>query len=147
MTIFNDHQLNVAKEQLNLLEKGCHPFQVGTSGPLELTEKQEKEVQQLVESLTSAINEYESLQNGTVEPLDYADLTIQNLGVFLVECRIYKHVTQSKMAKTLGMGLIPFQNMESRFYENANLTLVKKAVSALNVDIELIPKLQPDEDE
>ena len=147
MTVFNDHQLNTAKEQLNLLKSGCHPLQMGASGPLTLTETQKKDVEVLTESLTNAIEEYESLKNGTSEPVDFTDLTLELLGLYLVQCRIYKHITQSKMAKKLGMGLLPLQNLESRFYDNANLGLIKKAVSVLNVDIELVPRLRPDEDE
>jgi DNA-binding XRE family transcriptional regulator len=127
MDIFNDYQLSSAKEK-----------QMGISGPL---------TSQELDTLTESICKYESLKSGRWEPIARRDLTLKNLGEFLVECRIYKRITQGKMAKYLGMGRTSFQGLEARFYANANLNVIVKVVSFLNVEIELVLNLQPDEDE
>ncbi|WP_102344742.1 helix-turn-helix domain-containing protein [Bacillus sp. Marseille-P3661] len=84
-----------------------------------------------IKKLEDDINEYERYLNGTFEYDDFGD----DLGRFLIACRIWSRVSQKELADKLGVSPQQISRDERNEYRGATFEKLKSVAKILNVQV------------
>lgn len=144
--ITNERQYRITKAQESRFRKAVDAFDIDEVtkriGSNVLAKAELDALKSELDVLSDQIREYEALKSGAVTELT-AD-TFDELPGILIRARIAKGLTQSQLAKKLGVKEQQIQRYESEEYASASSRRVNEVANALNINIQTKAQLEPE---
>ena len=132
--IYNDKQLEITKKNLRKFQDSLTKIQSGYNDDPLFRNVMSDATKSQIEELKSEIEAYECLISGNY---NFQEIyTIDELRNDLTKRRISCKVSEEKMAKFLGLGLIEFQRLEDSQYKGASQEILGRAAKYLELEVE-----------
>ncbi|MEI8390839.1 MAG: helix-turn-helix transcriptional regulator [bacterium] len=106
--------------------------------PEEVKLAQANSFKSLIFQLEQQLEEYENLKKGNFKLPD--EVTFSDLLGYLIKIRISKGISQSELARKLGVSKQQISRYEEHEYQGANIARIHKILEVLNVKVSI--KLQ-----
>lgn len=133
--ITNERQYRITKAQLEKFRQALSEIRSETSlgrADSNLLRKAETEsLQSEIDVLSSQVQDYEALRSGAV-PIEMG-VDLEQLPSILIRARIARGLTQSQLARRVGLKEQQVQRYESTEYSGASLTRLKEIAAALQL--------------
>ncbi len=131
--ILSDKQLTISSRELASLRETLEQLETAPSSEGRAGERRLNDVKSRIVKLKKDIRAYRSLRRGAVTGAKCASLG--DLANLLIEARIMSHMTQSQLARTVGVQPQQIQRYEATGYAGAGLRKVIEISGALGVEV------------
>jgi len=131
--ILSDKQLTISSRELSRLQETLEQLEIGPSSVGRAGEQELDDLTNRITKLKKDIRAYRSLRRGAVTAAKCASLS--ELATLLIEARIMSHMTQSQLARAVGVQPQQIQRYEATGYAGVGLRKVIEISAALGVKV------------
>jgi len=131
--ITSEKQYKAAEKQLAMLvESLSSPKKAGVPDIIEQAGKMQ--IQELMDEIQMAINEYEDLKNSS--PADVEIHSLDDLIVTPIRYRIAAHMSVDEFSRKVGVSARQIARYELDSYQNINSSTLQKILKGLNIRLD-----------
>lgn len=129
--IYSDKQRRISAREVERLRVSLEAAKASDDGPAWLRAAEVDALQSEIDRIDADIAEYDMLKAGELKPAK--SFALEDLPTILVQARIASGMTQTDLAKALGMKPQQVQRYEASAYSGANLARLVETSKVLGV--------------